>query len=754
MRLLLLGLLSLAVSLGPFVSGESAWAGESPVIAGNSVTITRDEWGVAHVHGKSHADAAFGMGYAQAEDHFWQLEDTCLRSLGRYAEVGGDSELSSDILNRSFEIVRRSQEDFPRLTPELQGMATAYAEGINRYLTTHPETKPRRLTHFEPWYALAMDRHMILYFVYGAAHVRRPSSRPVGEFAGSAMPIMPSGPALALASWDVPEPAVSPFSADVRAAIGSNAWAISGKKTASGRAMLFINPHQPWYGMGQFYECHMRSDEGLNFSGACFLGNPFPTIGHNEHLGWTYTVNDVDIADAWRVTFDDKAHPLNYRFDGGYRTAVEWSETLKVKQGDALVDRVITFRKTHHGPITHKENDTTYLAVQVARLFDINRGRQGWGMVLARNFAEWRAAMSYCALPMFNVVYADRQGNIFYAYNGAIPVRDPAFNWHRPVDGSDPRTGWKGFHTFDQLPQVFNPKSGYVQNCNSSPYTTTHDVADNPSREQFPPYMLEDHDVDMRRAKMSRRLLQPATGLTFAALQKLAYDTTLYWPLTEIPALKDDFARLRTTNPTLAAAVGPAFAHLQDWDCRSSLESTQTTLCLAWYEELYGFGYPAETLKPEYRADRLSWFVALDKATKKLARLYGSWKYPWGQAHRLQRIADQPDVEHAALLLNGAKASLPVAERPARWGSFIRCTPRPRSLFFGLSGMRWSVLATWRSLNSPTRSAPAVSCLLVPVAFATRRTFSTRQSSIRRGNSRPRGSRPKKWPRTRSRLLC
>ena len=144
--------------------------------------------------------------------------------------------------------------------------------------------------------------------------------------------------------------------------------------------MLFINPHQPWYGMGQFYECHMRSDEGLNFSGACFLGNPFPTIGHNEHLGWTYTVNDADIADAWRVTFDDKAHPLNYRFDGGYRTAVEWSETLKVKQGDALVDRVITFRKTHHGPITHKENDTTYLAVQVARLFDINRASRdgGW----------------------------------------------------------------------------------------------------------------------------------------------------------------------------------------------------------------------------------------------------------------------------------------------------------------------------------------------------------------------------------------
>ena len=193
MRLLLVGFFTLVVALSQFVSGPSARAGDSPAIAVNSVAITRDEWGVAHVHGKSHADAAFGMGYAQAEDHFWQLEDTCLRSIGRYAEVGGEAELSSDILNRSFEVVRRSQEDFPRLTPELQGMATAYAEGINRYLATHPETKPRRLSHFEPWYVVAMDRHMILYFIYGAAHVRRPGNRAAGEIARSGEPPAPGG---------------------------------------------------------------------------------------------------------------------------------------------------------------------------------------------------------------------------------------------------------------------------------------------------------------------------------------------------------------------------------------------------------------------------------------------------------------------------------------------------------------------------------------------------------------------------------
>ena len=209
----------------------------------------------------------------------------------------------------------------------------------------------------------------------------------------------------------MPEPTCRRFASDVQAAIGSNALAISGTKTASGSAMLFINPHQPWYGMGQFYESHIRSDEGLNFTGACFIGTSFPTIGHNENLGWAYTVNDPDIADGWRVTFDDKSHPLElplrWRLShGGGMVGNSKGQARRFAGGP----RQVTFRKTHHGPITQKENETTYLAVQVARLFDVNRGHQAWGMVLARNFAEWRAAMSYCAIPMFNVVYADRAG--------------------------------------------------------------------------------------------------------------------------------------------------------------------------------------------------------------------------------------------------------------------------------------------------------------------------------------------------------
>jgi acyl-homoserine lactone acylase PvdQ len=288
-------------------------------------------------------------------------------------------------------------------------------------------------------------------------------------------------------------------------------------------------------------------------------------------------------------------------------------------------------------------------------------------MVLATNFTEWRAAIGHCAIPMFNVVYADRAGNIFYAYNGTIPVRDPQFDWLKPVDGSDPRTDWKGTHTFDQLPQIFNPKCGYVQSCNSSPYTTTGHVDQDPKQENFPKYMLEDYDVDMRRAKMSRLLLSKTDKLTFEQLQVLAFDTTLYWAMTELPVLQEDFARLQTADAELAKEVAPMMEHFKDWDCKSSMDSTQTTLCVAWYEELYSFGYPAETLKAEY-ADRLRWFTALKIAAKKLNGLHGTWKYPWGKAHRLQRIADQPDVQSAGILVNGLEKSLPIDGTPGPLG--------------------------------------------------------------------------------------
>ena len=644
---------------------------ESPLADANralSAEISRDRWGVPHIHGHSHADAFFGMGYAQAEDYFWQLEDTCIRSLGRYAEIKGLEGVPSDVLNRSFEIPHRSQEDFEKLKPEYKRMATAYVAGINHYLKTHPEEKPRLINRFEPWYSIAMDRHMLLHFVYRQAHIGKPQDRGSDEFASRSL----DGAGERTFAWDWQPRAETGFAAEVSEAIGSNAWAIAGSRTRSGAAMLFINPHQPWYGMGQFTEAHIRSDEGLNFTGACFFGNPFPTIGHNEHLGWTYTVNEPDIADAWRVTFDDPQNRLNYRYGDGFREAQQWTETLRIRLHGKMTEKRFTFRKTHHGPIVRRESGNTFLSAQVAGLFDLKRIDQAWSMVLASSFEEWRTAISHCAIPMFNVVYADQKGNIFYAYNATMPVRDPSLNWRRPVDGSRPEADWKGIHPFDDLPQVLNPQCGYVQSCNSTPFTTSHLKADNPLRERFPRYMIEDADVDMRRSKMSRDILKGVKDLTIDRLKQLAFDSRAYWALQEFPRLEADYKQLERKDKALAHEVKEYWEFLQNWDCRCTIESAHATLAVAWYEELYGFGYPAETLKAEYRSDRMSWFTGLKKAAAKLNGLYGTWRKPWGEAHRLQRMADQPDVLHAGVRLNPILENVPCPGAPGPLG--IICT--------------------------------------------------------------------------------
>jgi acyl-homoserine-lactone acylase len=574
------------------------------------VTIYRDEWGVPHIDGPTDNSVIFGFAYAQAEDYFWQVEDTYILGIGRYSEVHGASGLNSDLLNRAFEIVPRSQAEYAALEPEMKVIAEAFMAGLNYYLETHPEVKPRLIKKFEPWHMLAFSRQLLLELTFRY-------TRLTNSFMPRTMP-------------------------NISAAIGSNAWAIGPKRTKSGNAMLFVNPHQPWFGFGQFYEAQLRSGEGWNFSGATFFGCPLPSVGHNEHVGWTFTVNEPDVADVWRETFDDPANPLNYRYGKGYRTAVEWKETIKVKTRNGLNDRSFTFRKTHHGPVVGKEDEQHRLTARIARLYDALLLRQGIRLMRAENVDDFKNIMSTLNFPIMNAIYADRRGDIYYLYNGAIPRRDPQFDWSKPVDGSDPRTEWQGLHTIDELPQVLNPPSGFVQNCNSSPFTTTDEG--NPSVGDFPPYMVEDKNDDKRRAKISRQLLREMWGLTLDQLQVYAFDTTLYWAQEELPKYAQAFEDLKKADPKLAAQVEPYIEHLLDWDCRCSIESTQATLCATWYDELYGSEYPGETLKQRYVSDMPLRFKALLQAVSELRSLHGTWKVPFGQIHRIQRHAESADL--------------------------------------------------------------------------------------------------------------
>ena len=654
------------VALALFCSAEgAARAGDSAHSEqlARSVTIHRDAWGVAHIFGDTDASTVFGMGYAQAEDYFWQLEDTCIQALGRYAEVMGEAGLRSDLLNRAFEIPGRSRADFQGLSPAHQKLARAFVAGVNFYLAQSDAAKPRLIDRFEPWFVLAMDRHLLMARAYGTTGAGRmkPAEfelRKLAERDNRPLKSWQFGGQLHLShEWS--------YVRNAREAIGSNAWAIGPSKTKNGSTMLFINPHQPWYGMGQFYEAHLHSQEGLHFSGACFFGNPFPALGHNGRLGWTYTANEPDIGDAWEVIFDHPTDPLRYRYNGEYRQAEQWTETIGIWTGTKVVDHEIVFRKTHHGPVVRRRADGSWLAAQVSGLMDVRRGEQALAMVYAQNFDQWHTAFSMCAIPMFNVVYADADGNIFYAYNGSVPIRDESYNWNEPLDGSDPQATWKGVHPFADLPQILNPSDGFLQSCNSSPFVTTEH--DNPPPDEFPSYMVGEIDEDKRRAKRSRQLLSAASGLDYKEFQKLAYDTQLFWPKEQRSLWQADLAELEKSDPQLAAQIAPYLNHLMAWDCRAHCDSTQTALCVAWYEELYGTSQ-SEEIKSEYQHDRAKRYQALVAAAKTLQRSHGAWKIPWGDVHRLQRVPNAADVLNAGLRLSPFRESIPCGGAPGPMG--------------------------------------------------------------------------------------
>lgn len=573
-----------------------------------SVTIHRDEFGVPHIFGEDDESVTFGFGYAQAEDYFWQVEDVYILALGRYAEVHGPRGLNSDLLNRCFEIVPRSRQDFATLDPASQQLYAAFVEGINYYLATHPEVRPRLIERFEPWHVLAYCRHVALEMTF--------------RFTGLSESYLPRR------------------NPQIWTATGSNGWAISGARTASGHAMLLANPHMPQFGFAQLMEAHLMSNGGAdgrawNFIGAGFYGSPTLVMGHNDRLGWTLATNQPDIADTWRERFTDPHRPLAYEYGDAWREAHQWREKIRVRKSNDTESRTFTFRKTHHGPIVGREDKSTLVSARISGLFEMVPMRQSLEMIKARDLTEFREALATLQILFMNVLYADCDGNIQFVYTSRVPKRDPRFDWSKSVDGSDPATEWLGVHSLAELPQVLNPAAGFVQNCNSSPLVTTD--GENPRLEDFPPYMIGDAQRRTLRALKSLELLREMEDVTFDQWQAAAFDTEVYWARRELPRYAEELEKLAGDDPKSAARVRPYLEHLLKWDCKITANSTAATLCHAWYEQLYGRGYPGETMRRSYRKRPVKQLEALAHAAESLEEMHGNWRIPYGTLYRSQR---------------------------------------------------------------------------------------------------------------------
>src|SRR5262249_54655483 len=352
-----------------------------PAQTAKSITIYRDNYGVPHIYGPTDAACAFGFMYAQAEDNFWQIEDSYIRSLGRASEVYGSKTLEDDELVRALEIPKLAQAEYEHMPARTKALMAGATDGLNYFLATHPQVKPRLITHFEPWYGLAFNRYALYFqFIYGRSGLRREEIKSVTE------PAKPGAK-----RRREPEPVLAEDFKTAAESQGSNMWAVTPAKSASGHALLFINPHQPFFGTGQWYEGHVHSDEGWDMSGASFFGSLFPTIGHNEFLGWSHTVNSPDIVDVWEEIFAKANDPLAYRYDGGYRRATEWTEAIKIKTDAGMTERKFTFRKTHHGPIVARRGGK-WLAVRMAQFEGGGQVDEWYAMTKARNLEEFKKA--------------------------------------------------------------------------------------------------------------------------------------------------------------------------------------------------------------------------------------------------------------------------------------------------------------------------------------------------------------------------
>ncbi len=626
------------------VCAASIWlrAGDLEKIA-QSVTIYRDNYGVPHVYGPTDTSCAFGYMYASAEDNFWQIEDSYIRALGRASEVYGARTLDDDQLVRALEIPRLAKAEYDRSSPRSKDLLQASIDGLNYFLQRNPQVKPRLITKFEPWHILAFNRYALYYqFIYRRSGLRPEEIKSITE---------PQNAKVSELRSDRPDEEFK----NLLVAQGSNMWAVTPAKSASGHALLFINPHQPFFGTGQWYEGHVHSDEGWDMSGASFFGSSFPTIGHNEFLGWSHTVNAPDILDVWEEAFDKAGDPLAYRYDGGYRQAAEWKDTIKIKGENGLTERTFTFRKTHHGPVVAKRNGK-WLSLRMAQFEEGGQVDEWYAMTKSRNLEEFKKAMSAVAVPMFNALYADREGNIFYVYNGAVPRRSEKFDWSKPVDGSTSETEWHGYHAFNELPQMTNPKSGFLQNCNSTPFMTT--IFENPDPKAFPKYMIGEPDT--ARARVSRRILFNKDKFTFDEWAKAGFDTYVIQAETEIPELLKAWEK----NPSAKAAE--AVAELQNWDHVSRSNSVPMTLFMLWHEKQYGTSVIRPPKAPQDPVQ------SMEQVIDDLTATFGAWQVPWGDLNRLERRASSGEEP-----FSDDVKSLPVAGAPGDVGIVFNFYARP-----------------------------------------------------------------------------
>ena len=630
----------------------------------SAVTITRDDWGIAHVHGHTDADAVFGAVYAQAEDDFSRIEENYLNALGRRAEADGETALWSDLRQRLFIDPQVLKADYAASPPWLRALMNAWADGLNAYLADHPRVKPRVLTRFEPWMALSFTEGSI------GGDIEQVSLKDLRTFYNAP---------LAAAANDLP----SEDPARYREPTGSNGIAIAPENTADGHALLLINPHTSFFFRS---ELQMTSDAGLDAYGAATWGQFFLYQGFNQHIGWMHTSAYIDAVDEFSETVTRERDGLVYRFGNQERPVASSQVSLSYRiAGGAMATRTFTVFRTHHGPIVRAAAGK-WISVELMNK-PVEALSQSFLRTKASDYAAFLAiAQNYAANSSNDTVFADDKGEIAFLMPQFIPRRDDRFDYTRPVDGADPATDWRGLTPLKDTPHVLNPPNGWVRNTNDWSYSVAGPYS--PKATDYPRYM--DTVGENSRGVHATALLANRKNWTLEGLNQAAFDPWLPEFAVLIPRLTRAYDALGANDP-MTSRLREEVAALRGWNDRWSATSVETSLAMFWGEALWADEEPkakaAGAKVYDWLADHSSdveLLGALGKASDTLRREFGSWRTPWSEINRFQRLDDTIEPR-----FSDAQPSTPIPFASARWGSLASFGAHPypgTKRWYGSSG--------------------------------------------------------------------
>ncbi|HKW74692.1 MAG TPA: penicillin acylase family protein, partial [Terriglobales bacterium] len=556
--LILLVLIVLTAAPPAFASSTQAaevarWKQEAA-----NVTIIRDDWGIAHVYGKTDADAVFGAEYAQAEDDFNRVETNYINAMGRLAEAEGESEIYQDLRMKLFIDPGTLKKQYAQSPEWLKKLMNAFADGLNFYLYKHPEVKPRVITRFEPWMALSFSEGSI------GGDIERVNLTQLEAFYGSAAQSQS-------ARISAPEP-----DDDMAEPTGSNGMAIAPANTADHHALLLINPHTSFYFRS---ELQMVSEEGLDAYGASTWGQFFIYQGFNPHAGWMHTSSGVDAVDEYLETVTKKGNHYYYKYGREERPVIEKQITVPYKTDQGMAQKKFTAYFTHHGPIIREENGK-WISIELMQE-PIKALMQSFLRTKATDFKSYLKTMELRANSSNNTIFADADGDIAYYQANFIPRRSTKFDFTKPVDGSNPETDWHGLLPLDQTPHLLNPRSGFVYNSNDCPWSAGGPGSLN--KEDYPAY------VEMggysARGRHAIKVLENRKDFTLDSLIAADFDTYLTWFDKPLPALIKAWDEALSSSP-LKEKLAEQIAALRNWDHRWAVSSIPTSLAVFWAEEI------------------------------------------------------------------------------------------------------------------------------------------------------------------------